>query len=146
LNTPLPAVRKPLQHVALFGVIAVAAAALFFFNPTTAAFYPKCLLHEMTGLYCPGCGTTRALHCLLRGEIGAALHENALVILAIPLVGGLMLRRFLRRCPPVAGSRFRLVWIVVFLVVVVAFGVLRNVPCQPFSWLAPAGEAARDSK
>ena len=122
------------------------AAVLFFFNPATTVFYPKCLFHEVTGLYCPGCGTTRALHCLLHGEFLEALHENALAILAIPLLGGLMLRRFLRRRPPVAGSRFRLVWIVVFLVVVAAFGVLRNVPCQPFSWLAPAAEAARDSK
>jgi hypothetical protein len=138
--------KKPLQDAVVFGAIVVTGAVLFFFNPATSVFYPKCLFHEMTGLYCPGCGTTRALHCLLHGEIGAALHENALAILAIPLLGGLMLRRFLRRRPPVAGSRFRLVWIVVFLVAVAAFGVLRNVPCQPFSWLAPAAEAARDSK
>lgn len=27
-----------------------------------------CLFHEITGLYCPGCGGTRALKALLKGE------------------------------------------------------------------------------
>jgi hypothetical protein len=139
-------VKRPLRDVALFGAIVVGVAVLFFFNPATTVFYPKCLFHEMTGLYCPGCGSTRALHCLLRGEIGAALHENALAILAVPVLGGVLLRRFLGRWPPVAGSGFRSSWLVVFLAVVVAFGVLRNVPRQPFSWLAPPAETAVSPK
>ncbi|MCI9570502.1 MAG: DUF2752 domain-containing protein [Lachnospiraceae bacterium] len=28
-----------------------------------------CLFHEITGLYCPGCGGTRAFKALLRGEL-----------------------------------------------------------------------------
>lgn len=138
--------KKPLQDAAIFGAIVATGAVLFFFNPATSVLYPKCVFREMTGLYCPGCGTTRALRCLLHGEISTALHENALAILAIPMLGGMVLRRFLRRRPPVVGSRFRLVWVAVLLVVVAAFGVLRNVPCQPFSWLAPPSEAARDAK
>jgi hypothetical protein len=146
LNAQPQAVKKPLRDLALFGVIVAGAAILFFFNPATTVFYPKCLFHEMTGLYCPGCGTTRALNHLLHGELPDALCANALVVLALPVLGFIILRRCLRRRPPVAASRVRLVWIVVLLAVVAVFGVLRNVPCRPFSWLAPPSEAARDAK
>ncbi len=39
----------------------------------------------ITGLPCIFCGTTRALHCLLRGEFGRALYFNWL---AYPLLAG----------------------------------------------------------
>lgn len=31
--------------------------------------FPPCLLHSLTGLYCPGCGGTRACRLLLSGHI-----------------------------------------------------------------------------
>jgi hypothetical protein len=138
--------RKPVQGVILFGAIIAVGSVFFLFNPVTARFYPKCMFHEMTGLYCPGCGSTRALHCLLHGELREALHDNALAVIALPLVGVMVLRRSLRRRPPVQTSSFRPIWIVAFLAVIVAFGVLRNVPCRPFSWLAPPSEGVSSPK
>ena len=140
VSTLLPAMRKPLQNSAIFAAVAAGAAVLFLFNPATSVFYPRCLFHETTGLYCPGCGSTRALYWLLHGKPGRALHENALAILAIPLLGAWVACRYLRRRPPVMNPRFRLMWVVVMLGVVVAFGVLRNFPVRPFSWLAPPVE------
>jgi hypothetical protein len=133
--------KKTLRSVAVCTMIVAAGVILFFFNPATAGFYPKCLFHKATGLYCPGCGMTRALYCLLHGELRKGFHENALAVLALPVIGSLMLRQFLRRRPPVAGSRVRPIWIAAILTVIAAFGVLRNIPCQPFSCLAPPGEA-----
>ncbi|MGD0015996.1 MAG: DUF2752 domain-containing protein [Verrucomicrobiia bacterium] len=133
--------RKPLQDVVLVGAIIVVGAVFFFFNPVTTAFYPKCLFHEMTGLYCPGCGSTRALYCLMHGEFREALHDNALVVLALPLLGALLLARAFRRQPPVAKQRSKLIWFGLLIAVIVAFGVARNIPCRPFSLLAPPAEA-----
>ena len=134
--------RKPLQNVALFGAIIAVGAVFFFFNPSTTAFYPKCLFHEMTGLYCPGCGSTRALHCLLHGELREAFRDNALVVLALPLLGAILLARTLRRRPPVVIRQSKLVWLWLLLAVIVAFGVVRNIPCRPFLLLAPSVESA----
>lgn len=39
-----------------------------------------CLFHELTGLYCPGCGGTRAFVKLLQGDIGASLHYHPIVL------------------------------------------------------------------
>ena len=132
--------RKPLQNVALFGVIIV-VGAVFFFNPVTAAFYPKCLFHEMTGLYCPGCGSTRALYCLMHGEFREALRDNALVVLALPLLGAILLARAFRRRPPIAARRFKLGWLILLVTGIMVFGVARNIPRRPFSLLAPPVEA-----
>ena len=54
---------------------------LYTFPPTQFAFYPPCMFHKLTGLNCPGCGTTRALHQLLHGHIGAAFRLNPMLFL-----------------------------------------------------------------
>jgi hypothetical protein len=120
---------------AVFAAIA-GAGVLFFFDPTKHSFYPVCQFHLLTGLYCPGCGATRASYQLLHGNILAALRDNALFVLSLPMLaarGIWVLNRQRRRqpvrffIPPVA------LW--VFLVVALVFVVLRNLPA--FSFLAP---------
>ena len=107
----------------------VAGCVLFLFDPSTTAFYPRCLFHEMTGLYCPGCGTTRALYQLLHGNIAAAFRSNALSMAMLPVAGYLIVRGDAGTLKPTS------VW--VLLAVMVAFGVLRNIPFYPFTILAP---------
>lgn len=38
-----------------------------------------CLFRSLTGLYCPGCGGTRAFWYLLHGQIGKSLYYHPLV-------------------------------------------------------------------
>ena len=63
-----------------------ASAFLFAVDPSHHAVYPQCWLYQTTGIYCAGCGTTRAIHALLHGRVIAALHDNALFISALPLL------------------------------------------------------------
>ena len=39
-----------------------------------------CIFHELTGLYCPGCGGTRAVKALLGGEVLASFFYHPLVL------------------------------------------------------------------
>lgn len=39
-----------------------------------------CLFRRLTGLYCPGCGGTRALRYLLQGQVMKSLYYNPLVV------------------------------------------------------------------
>lgn len=65
-----------------------AAAALAFvlkrFPPEQYGFYPRCPFHAAFGLLCPGCGGTRAIAALLRGDLRQALALNPLVTLLAP--------------------------------------------------------------
>lgn len=56
----------------------------------TWMFRMPCLFHVLTGLYCPGCGGTRAVKYLLQGQIGTSFQYHPLVLYAA-IVGTLEL-------------------------------------------------------
>lgn len=51
----------------IMGLLAV--LGLFIFDIDLRETMPPCSLHSMTGLYCPGCGGTRACYALMQGHI-----------------------------------------------------------------------------
>lgn len=135
------AVRTRSEKLKWAGVTLAATAALailFFFSPTQYPFYPRCPLHALTGLHCPGCGSLRAMHSLLHGDLASAFHFNALLILSLPLLAclGFHSLRASRGKPPThAGPRPFWLWL--FFGAMIVFGVVRNLPFAPFSHLAP---------
>jgi hypothetical protein len=118
------------------------AAVLVFYLPAPArnSFLPSCFMRETTGLYCPGCGSTRAIHSLLHGRLLAAVRFNPLVTLLIAPMAAYGLLSFTLR---VLKGKSLPEWeipgrlVVVLLIVILGFGVLRNLPWFPFTLLAP---------
>jgi hypothetical protein len=124
----------------MVAVTVVAIGMLDCFDPATSGVFPPCPLHYLTGWYCPGCGSLRALHQLLHGNLSAAWALNPLTVLLLPfLVYGLT-------CHAIKEIRGRhlpqlflpAVWIRALCAVIVLFGIARNIPLHPFDWLAPA--------
>jgi len=74
------------QIVAMSCACAGATAFLYAVDPNRHAVYPQCLFYNLTGLYCAGCGATRACHALLHGRVVEALHDNALFVGVLPFV------------------------------------------------------------
>ena len=114
-------------------------AVLLVWDPSKSAVFPPCPFHALTGLHCPGCGTLRALHQLLHGNLLAALGLNPLMVLCLPFIAYSLLSGLVRI---VSGRRLPAVfvpagWIWTLLGVIVLFWILRNVPLHPFSCLAP---------
>jgi hypothetical protein len=123
---------------ALLAVVA-GFAVLSLFDPAKHSFYPYCLFHRLTGLNCPGCGGLRALHQLSHGHLTAAFRLNALVVLGTPMAVSLGARRLWcwavgKPQPPFV---LRPGWLWLGLVVVIAFGILRNLPFAAFAWMSP---------
>jgi hypothetical protein len=104
-------------------------AILFFFDPVRVGIFPVCPLHHYTGWWCPGCGTTRAFHQLLHGNLREAFRLNPLAVASLPLLGYFAVYR--------DRLTFKPDWLWVLLGAVVMFGVLRNIPAYPFTLLAP---------
>src|SRR6266853_1383676 len=77
--------------------VACLLAVLYFFSPEQYSFYPRCLLHSWTGLQCPGCGSLRAAHHLLHGQIGAAFRLNPLFVLSLAVGPMIVADLFLKR-------------------------------------------------
>lgn len=124
----------------LAGIILSAAAlgigaTVFFFNPATHAFFPVCQFHRLTGLNCPGCGMTRALHALLHGELLTALRDNAFFVLTLAALAGRGVWLGAKKCRGRPGEFFPLKFLWPLLPVAFVFTVLRNLPA--FAFLAP---------
>ncbi len=109
--------------------LAAGWAVLFLYDPVAKPLLPACPFHILTGLYCPGCGATRALHQLARGHLRAALQLNALAICG--LLPGLW---FALRSKPARMPQWTQ-WAIFCAILV--FGVIRNIPVHPFDLLAP---------
>jgi hypothetical protein len=126
-------------HTLVIGAaLALAAAVLFVFDPSRYPIYPTCILHKLTGLLCPGCGSLRALHQLLHGHLAAALHFNALLVVSLlPLAAWGAWRARRNRRHPSGAPGLRPVWLWCALGLLLAFGVLRNLPFAQAAWLAP---------
>jgi hypothetical protein len=123
-------------------MLAAGAASILMlalFDPATSGFFPPCPVKYLTGWYCPGCGSLRALHQLLHGHLGAAWAMNPLTILLLPFLAyglishGLYAVRGQGLYSPVVPA----LWIRGLCAVIILFGIARNLPFHPFDLLAP---------
>ena len=119
-------------------VLGASVVVLYFFNPAQHGFYPTCIFYKTTGLLCPGCGTLRAMHQLLHGHVEAAFRYNALIISFLPLLalGGAQAARYRAMNKP-ALAWIRPNWLWALLVILIVFGILRNLPGAAHYFLAP---------
>ena len=71
-----------------FAALILLGVVYFFyrFNPSTEKFFLPCPFKLITGYDCPGCGSQRAVHALLHGDVAQAFHFNPLFVIAIPYV------------------------------------------------------------
>ncbi len=94
-------------------------------------FWPKqyrlfCPIHALTGLWCPGCGSTRAAESLIRGDFPAAVSNNAMLIAApvFMLIGVALDKK---------SKKALYIYLALLLVLVISFTVLRNIPGSSFA-------------
>jgi hypothetical protein len=111
----------------------------YFWNPENNILFPKCLFYSATNLYCPGCGSQRAIHQILHGHIFTGLKYNYLIGF-LTLVLGYMLYVFIIKeyfKKPIKNVFHKPIATKLILLVVILFWILRNIPIYPFNILAP---------
>jgi len=114
-------------------------ALYIFWNPTETNIFPKCPVYGVTGIYCPGCGSQRAAHKILNGNIFEGIRHNYLIGLlglvlsyqAFMFIMNNVLQKgivnLLHKSKVTMG----------ILVIVILFWILRNINLFPFTELAP---------
>jgi Protein of unknown function (DUF2752) len=98
-------------------------------DPNEPGHYPTCPFLAVTGQLCPGCGSLRAVHAMTHGDLAAALGLNLLTVLAVLPLAVIWLRWARRRWAGISRTDLApapVLWML--LVVVLAFGLLRNLP------------------
>lgn len=110
------------------GGVALVLLALYY--PSAQRFFPPCPMYRFLHLHCPGCGSTRAVYCLLHGDPVGFFRNNPMLLPTLIFSAMMIL------CP---WARKHYVMINCFIAVLVLYAVLRNVPVHPFTLLQPVG-------
>lgn len=119
-----------LYIVGWFAVIfAIAGAALYLYVIPLLGIDNVCTFYAVTGLYCPGCGGTRAMYSLLHGKIIKSLYFHPIVLYSLVMYGGFMVSHTLEklRVPRIKGWKFHTWYIYVGLFLLISNWILKNV-------------------
>lgn len=134
---------KKLQYI-FFGFVVLLCfgmiALYFFWDPSQTALFPKCPFYNITGLYCPGCGSQRAAHDLIHGHFIEGFSHNYLILLLIVVLSykvyALISQHLLKK--PLKDNLLHKSKVTnSILIVVILFWIFRNLPWFPFTLLAP---------
>ena len=115
----------------IFLIIVVIIMAILLISGKIAI---ACVLYEVTGLYCPGCGITRAILSLMEGEFYQAFRYNPIIFIDVPLIIITSIIDFIFKNNKKVRKVTNVIYIML-LIITLIFGVLRNIPY--FSFLAP---------
>lgn len=119
--------------VSVAAVAAVVAVVVIYviFDPSVSSFFPRCPFLQLTGLKCPGCGSQRAVHALLHGDVCGAAQFNFLLVVSLPVIALYVFSELYKARQPRLYNLLNspvVVWSI--FAVVVLWWMLRNV----FDW------------
>lgn len=96
----------------------------------------SCPIHSLTGLHCPGCGLTRSIFSIIKLDFKSAFMYNQLVFCLLPFF---LTYYSINGYYYIKGSDKKIripTWLSIsILIIVLAFGILRNIPY--FDFLRP---------
>ena len=100
-------------------------------------FHPviPCVFHEVTGLYCPGCGISRMLISILKFDFYQAFRYNPLLFIMLPFAFLLIINHIysmINKKQSLYKKINNKVWIILCVVLII-YGIVRNiyVPLSP---------------
>lgn len=128
---------NPEQKKIFLASLALAAAfgGLLIFLAVTHTALPPCFFFKLTGLYCPGCGGTRACIALLHGRFLRSLVYHPVVLYAAAVYTVYALRNLLALLAQrkgfsiqgiTSGMAFRDIYLYIAVAVILANWILKN--------------------
>lgn len=136
-GVPAAQPRALTEPLLVAGVAATSVLVVGLVYPRYPDLFPMCPSRTLFGVLCPLCGSTRSAHALATGRPGDAVAFNAFLPVLVLLtawswlawVGRSVGRRLLPAVPRWLWWGFGALWL--------AYGVLRNLPLEPFASWAP---------
>lgn len=121
-----------------WGLLGIGAVYYIFTKLTDihiSEFVMPCMFHVWTGWYCPGCGGTRAVKALLRGEILTSFILHPVVVYAAVIAVWFMISQTIERvskgkCKIAMHFSEKYLWIMLALIVINF--IVKNVCLQVF--------------
>ncbi|MFV0342207.1 MAG: DUF2752 domain-containing protein [Anaerocolumna sp.] len=110
-------------------LMSILGMAYYLFGRFTG-FYIPCFFRLATGLYCPGCGSTRMSIAIIEGQFLKAFRSNEALFLLLPFLAYILVRYLVMyiKGSKAVHTKVEKIMIGVMLVVLVVFGIVRNIP------------------
>jgi len=138
----LKSIKKPFKYTLIGFSILIGLFFVYMYymiNPAGQDWLPQCPFHSFTGLHCPGCGSQRALHDFLHGNIIEGFKHNVLIGLGILVMFYKLFLIMRSKYYPQKKKNLlydpKTPWII--FIIIVSFWIMRNIPYEPFTFLAP---------
>ncbi len=135
-------VKRPVRVLSIIGIlsIALAGAVFLYYHSPENNMWLICIVYRLCGYYCPGCGAGRACYSLLHGRFYQAFRYNPLLCLLLPWFGlyfFICMVQWLIYGRETVSQKIP-AWVTyVILIIVVFYGIFRNIEGYPFCLLAP---------
>jgi hypothetical protein len=125
---------RPLTVALIWLSVALGGIYLYLFEPGKTGFFLRCPFRALTSFTCPGCGSTRAMHHLLHGDVIGAFELNPLFVVALPFLIYALIKysNSVLRQRPLKPNQLEPVYIWVLFGTVLSFWIFRNTPWYPF--------------
>jgi hypothetical protein len=118
----------------IFTALLTAVCAILYFLPIKY----ECPFRSLFGIYCGGCGATRALRYVLNLQIEKAFYCNQFFVLSLPpllyfYIGWALI--ILADISILPKKKHIKIFLIVYITLFLLYGILRNI--EIFSFLAP---------
>ncbi len=123
-------IQRFMRKKIIFIIIIVVGLVCYLLLGDYFHFYLFCPIKKITGLYCPGCGVTRMLLSILKGEFYQAFRYNPLIFICLPLFLLYYLDytySTIKKKKPRIHTLEPGIWYFLITVFII-YGVLRNIP------------------
>lgn len=126
----LSTTRQRIVRAVAVSTAAAALTAFYLWVVNTTGMMPRCLFKLVTGWSCPGCGSQRAFHALLRGDFHAALEANLLLPFAMAylvVLGAAYLFSANRKIKNLYTHSTSPIALIIIAIVITAWAIVRNI-------------------
>ena len=127
------------KHIVIGIGVIILLSLYYTINPGEVSLFPRCPFYVLTGFYCPGCGSQRALHHLLHFDFINTINCNALYILGMSIIAYNVSVNAMNRFGNKTFYNYLYHPKTPFIIgiIIVVFWILRNINLYPFTILAP---------
>lgn len=130
--------KQRIKKVIITSILISIIILIFLYLNKHYGFYIPCVFRKTTGLYCPGCGATRCILALLKGNIKASFSYNPIFFIMLPFLSiGIIYKIYLyieNKKDNLINKIPNYIWITI-IVILIIFGILRNI--EGFEFLRP---------
>ncbi len=115
-----------LLFLTFFIAIGFGYLAIKHFSITIYQF--PCAFHQLTHLYCPGCGGTRAIRSLMQGDIIKSLYYHPVVSYGVGFILFFMISHTVKYVTrgKIKGIKYRNVYLYIAIVIIVINVIWKN--------------------